>query len=243
MNGVLNSLKSFYRVQISPIQEIYLRHRSRFPTIRHLRYSGVLVPHEIKLLDVLFPKTRAWDIENYEHALMEALKENLRAGDTVVVVGGGIGVTVCLAAKCVGSKGSVICYEGNLESCEQVRQTAKLNGVGAIVKVVEGIVSSDIGVYEGAKAANTVDPESLPICDVLQLDCEGAETEIISKLAYSPRAIIVETHGFLGASTESTASLLESKGYSVEDVGVAEPRLRDFCEVNDIRCVIAQIAG
>lgn len=240
MKEITNFLKSIYRVQILPIQEIYLKYRSRFPTIRHLRYSGILISHEIKMLDMLFPKTRIWDVENYEQAILEGLKDTLRPGDNVVIVGGGFGVTVCFAAKCVGSKGSVVCYEGNLESCEHVRQAAKLNGVSSIVKVLEGIVSSDVGVYDGAKATHTVEPRSLPTCDVLQLDCEGAETEIISKLAYSPRAIIVETHGFLGAPTESTASILEFRGYSVDNIGVAEPRFRELCEINDIRCLIAR---
>jgi hypothetical protein len=210
--------------------------------MRHLRYSGILIPHEIKLLDQFFRGTRGWDIEDYEQALMEALKANLRLGERVVVVGGGFGVTVCFAAKCVGRAGNVLCYEGNLESCKQVRQTANLNDVSSIVTVFEAIVSSDVGVYAGTKATAIIPPAEIPVCDVLQLDCEGAEAEILANLLHLPRVIIVETHGFLGAPTDSIASILTSKGYTVKDMGVAEPRLQDLCEKNDIRCLVARIS-
>jgi hypothetical protein len=73
---------------------------------------------------------------------------------------------------------------------------------------------------------------------VLQLDCEGAEAEILRGLTTQPSIILVETHGLFGAPTESVASLLEERGYVVSDRGLAEPRLGDYCTSNDIRVLL-----
>jgi hypothetical protein len=65
----------------------------------------------------------------------------------------------------------------------------------------------------------------LPSCDVLQLDCEGAEVGILREMTIQPRVILVETHGVFGAPTNLAASVLEKRGYVVSDRGLAEPRL------------------
>jgi hypothetical protein len=59
----------------------------------------------------------------------------------------------------------------------------------------------------------------LPSCDVLQLDCEGAEVEIPREMTIQPRVILVETHGIFGAPTNLGASVLEKRSYVVSDRG------------------------
>jgi hypothetical protein len=234
------NLKNVYRTAIGPIQSLYMRVRNDLPTVGHVTYSGVKVAIEKKPFDVLFPKTRGQaDIDDYEHTLISALKTTLKPGMKVIVVGGGYGVTACVAAQLVGKSGKVICYEGNLKSCEHTRRAAILNNVD--VKVVEGIVGEDLGVYHGTKSSRIVSAGELPLCDVLELDCEGAEYQVIANLPFLPPVILVETHGFLGSSTGDVARLLGARGYHVTHRGVAEPRLASFCEKNDVYVLLAQL--
>jgi hypothetical protein len=81
-------------------------------------------------------------------------------------------------------------------------------------------------------------PSQLPPCDVLQLDCEGAEVEILRELTIQPRLILVETHGLYGAPTDVVASLLENCGYIVSDRGVAEPSQAALCAEKDVRVLL-----
>jgi hypothetical protein len=81
-------------------------------------------------------------------------------------------------------------------------------------------------------------PSELPPCNVLELDCEGAEVEILRELTIQPRVILVETHGLFGAPTDLVASLLKKRGYIVSDRGLAEPREGDYCTKNDIRVLL-----
>ena len=76
----------------------------------------------------------------------------------------------------------------------------------------------------------------LPPCDVLELDCEGAEVDILQKMIIQPRGILVETHGLFGAPTVLVASLLQKRGYIVSDEGQAEPDPN--CTKNDIRVLL-----
>jgi hypothetical protein len=73
---------------------------------------------------------------------------------------------------------------------------------------------------------------------VLELDCEGAEVEILRELTIQPRVILVETHGLYGAPTHLVASLLEKRGYVISHRGVAEPRAADHCTKHDIRVLL-----
>jgi hypothetical protein len=73
---------------------------------------------------------------------------------------------------------------------------------------------------------------------VLQLDCEGAEVEILRELIVQPRVILVETHGLFGSPTDLVASLLEKRGYVVSDRGVAEPRMAEYHTENDVRVLL-----
>jgi hypothetical protein len=68
-----------------------------------------LVPHPLE------------DIPGYEETLINALRSQVRAGDRVIIVGGGEGITAVVAAKAVGEMGSVICFEGNSWNVRKIK--------------------------------------------------------------------------------------------------------------------------
>jgi hypothetical protein len=221
--------------------------RKLLPKAGAVRYSGIAISRDRKWGDLSVPAFMVpfmlEDIPNYEAVLINALRSNVQSGDTVVVVGGGEGVTVTVSAEAVGAAGSVVCFEGNESFAENVRITAARNGVSERVTVRHAIVGKDVNVYSdygGRKSTTLVMPEDLPNCDVLELDCEGAETVILKHLKFSPRVIIVETHGINGAPTTEVRMVLQTRGYHVLDLGWAEPNLLDNCARGDIRVLAAQ---
>lgn len=57
-------------------------------------------------------------------------------------------------------------------------------------------------------------PQKIPACDVLELDCEGAEIEIIESINFTPRALIVELHPWsFNYEYENILSIMSSNGY------------------------------
>ncbi|HTR12512.1 MAG TPA: hypothetical protein VMI72_04450 [Roseiarcus sp.] len=210
-----------------------------------MRYAGVPISRDRKLGDpslphFLLPHNVA-DIPDYEEALLRGIRMHVRPGDRVVVVGGGEGVTVAVAAKAVRDSGRVICFEGAKLFANRVRTTAKRNGLSKIIDVRHAIVGESISVYGDATlhSSEIVDPRELPECDVLELDCEGAEIKIISTMTIKPRVVLVETHGGFGSPTEKVKELLETKGYDVEDLGWAEPDRLEECKLMDVRVLAA----
>lgn len=206
------------------------------------RLGGVLTCYDVKWADRHVPlswlpwwMSNATGCPSYEGALVSGLNEHVRAGDKVVVVGGGIGVTAVNAALRAGPSGHVECFEGSRENCDFVRAAAALNGVDTLT-IHHAVVGSSIAVYGDASEIGTVIPaDRLPACDVLELDCEGAEVQILREMTIRPRVLLVETHGLYKSPAPLVASLMEACGYAVSDRGWAEPRLPDECARNDIR--------
>ena len=107
------------------------------------------------------------------------------------------------------------------------------------ISVNHAVVGKAIGVYDSAGNVGPImPPYQLPPCDVLQLDCEGAEVEILRMMIIHPRVALVETHGMFGAPTDLVASLLEKRGYAVSDRGLAEQCNAEYCTKHDIRVLL-----
>jgi hypothetical protein len=219
-----------------------------------VRYAGIPICFDVKWGDRIVPTSwipDANDLANfsntfvdqpdYEATLIAGLSETIRPGDSVVVVGGGIGVTAVVAALRTGSSGAVQCFEGSKQCVGLIQQTAVRNRI-TNVNVHHAVVAKAIYVFsDGGDIGPVLPPSQLPLCDVLELDCEGAEVDILREMIIRPRVVLVETHGVYGAPTNLIASLLEKRGYRVSDRGVAESHKAEFCTKNDIRVLLASI--
>ncbi|WP_287256472.1 FkbM family methyltransferase [Mesorhizobium sp.] len=181
---------------------------------------------------------RLRDIPEYEDALVTGLRRHALAGDRVVIVGGGWGVTAVIAALAIGESGSVVCFEGAEDNVEKVRWAASRSGVADRLNVMHAVVGASIQVYSEGVEGTLFEPEDLPECDLLQLDCEGAEIPILMRMKIRPRAVIVETHGFLGSSTNTVERLLVDLGYRIVTKTVAESSLETMCVDRDVFVVV-----
>jgi hypothetical protein len=244
---IINILKESGIVGLGQRGLKYVYHRNvrpLLPSTEPILYAGIPIGRDRKLGDRALPsflRTNSLSDEpDYEIGLVSAIRNHVKIGDKVVVVGGGEGVTATIAAQEVGIEGSVICFEGSAEGVRSVYRTAERNGVSSRLSVRHNVVGQAISVYgSNIDSSNKLlEPRDLPLCDFLELDCEGAERIILRDMQIRPRAIAVETHGVYGATTPSVRSQLEMRGYVVVDTGWAEPRLADECEKNDIRVLI-----
>ncbi|WP_353221941.1 FkbM family methyltransferase [Salinisphaera sp. C84B14] len=206
-------------------------------------FNGIDSPYDWKLFDRMLPKrfrpSYLDDVHDYESALMEGLVSSVKHGDHVVVIGGGVGITAVSAANLAGKEGQVTCYEASQRQLPLIERCIARNGVEDRVTLVPAAIARNSQAYGGKSFALPVMPASeLPECDVLEMDCEGAEAEILDALRFRPRVIIVETHGVYGAPTQAIHEILDAKGYDVADFGWAEPRVANLCEKNDIRVLL-----
>ena len=218
--------------------------RPYLPPTTRFNYAGLPVARRRKLGDGLITpylyQPPLLDISDYEWGLIAALCAHVRPGDRVIVVGGGVGVTSVVAAKQAGPRGRVTCFEGDREGVKRVRETARLNGIGRELDVRCAIVGPKIAVYGTSPSDITIAPNELSPCDVLELDCEGSEIAILENLAIRPRAIAVESHGVFGAPSAKVTRLLQGLGYSVQNLGIAEPSLAEKCRVEDVMILVGQ---
>jgi hypothetical protein len=204
---------------------------------RTVSYNGVLVGAN-RVTDGLNPSQDDGNRPNYESGICHQLRTVVEPGDTVLVVGGGWGVTTTVAAQQVGEDGRVHVYEGAVEYVPRIEETVQRNDVAARVTVHEAIVGTPTEVW-GNETKNRIDPGELPECDVLEMDCEGAEIEILKALDATPPKIIVETHGNLGAPTDDVASVLESSGYSIVDERIGALDREEMHRSQDVKVLTA----
>lgn len=141
-----------------------------------------------------------------------------KKGDHVVIIGGGRGVSSVVAARQVGSTGSVTVFEGSEKYANIVRKTCRLNNVSRRCKIRRETVGPNKEVY--GDSDEFIKPSELPNCDVLELDCEGAEKEIINQLEIRPRILIIEMHpiNFEEHPVDLVLTTIESKGYQVDSL-------------------------
>lgn len=176
------------------------------------------LPRKIKVYNgVALPIGRLFDINvvnaEYKEGTMQSLRTHTQCDDRVTVIGGGFGVSTVIAARIA----DVTVYEGGLEMVEIIEETAWLNRVEESVEVRPAIVSEGNNVYGDAIADERVAPADLDPCDVLEMDCEGAEQHILEEMEIEPRAIIVESHPMFGVEPETIRDLLEERGYEIVD--------------------------
>lgn len=182
-------------------------------------HNGVPVNDHARLFDLSeeFPK--------YEEALISAIRQQVREGDRVVIIGGGMGVSTVAAAETTGRSGVVETYEGSTDQFEILKNTICLNKqweeyINLSHQVVGDFSEYSSNTYGNIGGADIINPSALPEADVLVLDCEGAEVSILANMSISPRIIIVETHGFLGSSEEIVKDTLINNEYYIINRGL-----------------------
>jgi hypothetical protein len=206
-----------------------------------VKYAGHKIGEKRKDLDKYIPNVNyKKDRATYESGILKCTKRKVRDGKTVVIVGGGYGVTATEAAKKVGAEGRVYVYEGSAEFIEKCKRTLKVNGVLGSVSLHPAIVG-DFENLRGFKGnPEYIDPSLIPECNILELDCEGAELNILKRMEISPDTIIVETHGHKGGDLEKVKRELKRNGYSIEHVEYADESKKQFCKKNDILVLQAE---
>lgn len=140
-------------------------------------YNGVAVRRP-RLLD----KTDVYP--RYEEILISHIRQYLQNDSKAVVVGGGLGVS-SVVAVCSGAD-EVDTYEASSDRIETIQETLDLNKVSETVSLHHAIVESEIKIEGDIGSARQIDTVDLPSCDILILDCEGAERDILEKLTESP---------------------------------------------------------
>lgn len=57
---------------------------------------------------------------------------------------------------------------------------------------------------------------------------------ILEEMEIRPRALVVETHGIYDAPKSEVVDRMENTGYDVQEYGVAEERIAEYCAENGI---------
>lgn len=151
----------------------------------------------------------------HEAQLISAIRNHVKCGDKALVIGGGSGASTVVVAHQVGNTGTVISYEGNKNSFARVKDTINLNKVDDRVEVYHTIVEKPVYLLGEIGNPPTLAAKDFPDCDVLVMDCEGAEIPILENMIIKPRLIIVETHPTLNAPKEETIKILHNLGYDI----------------------------
>ncbi len=188
--------------------------------------------HRLKALH-LQPQNIQSVRNGYEGTLVLGLLDIVCANDLVIIIGSGLGITAAVACAC-GAR--VECFEGSEAFVKLGEKAVSYFGFNAIFHhAVVGTFHADFYGRLPKDLGQVLDATDLPQCDILQMDCEGAEMEILTNMTIRPREILVETHGLYGARTSEVELLLKQKGYTVTDLGLAEERFASDCEKFDIR--------
>lgn len=195
------------------------------PVIEYGTCSDVRVPRPAeprRLFDRIRPRRDTPEHLPFESALASTHRRATRPGDAVVIVGGGYGITTVAAVR---AGASVTVFEPAADRLAAIRETLRLNDVDPEAVTLRRSAVGKLNPHEAAEKGlevedvSIVNPADLPPCDVLELDCEGAELQILRGLdpASLPRVVAVELHPIkLDGATEPVLARLRDLGYSIE---------------------------
>lgn len=188
------------------------------PAPRTRILNGVAVPGTDFDGDDCYPE--------HEETVIESLRRHVRRGDSVCVVGGGWGTTAVVAARMTHFEGDVTVFEPSAKMLELLRRTIAANRVGDVVTVEQAAVGSVSASSErifGSAEGERIAPGEIPECDVLDIDCEGAELEVLRGIEFEPRLLTVEAHPHLGGEPEAVETHLRKSGYEILDSAPIAP--------------------
>jgi len=154
---------------------------------------------------------------DYEADEIDAIRQYVEAGDHVVVVGGGLGVTTTVAARAAGQHGRITVFEPSSTALEICQRTVEHNGIAVRVHVEQasiGAPQNSCFTYSPQEDLRRVAYSEMPDADVYEMDCEGEELPIIRNMTIRPRVMLVETHG----NHDEVVAALEAHGYRIDSV-------------------------
>lgn len=137
--------------------------------------------------------------------------------DKVLAIGLGNGGTLIPVTQLISPLGIYTCIEPSSSQIEMAKQNILLNNVEeSKYQIIHGYAGNEIFDSPGEILTKKNDINLFEF-DVLELDCEGCELAILSKLAKKPRNIIVELHPNYFSEEfkqlDDILNLLETKGY------------------------------
>lgn len=88
-----------------------------------------------------------------------------------------------------------------------------------VERAATGPVREENARYVGPADGERRPPSAIPECDVLELDCEGAELDILRTLDGDPRVIIVEIHPRVGCPAPEVEAAFAEMGYAIIERG------------------------
>lgn len=151
----------------------------------------------------------------YKQSNVEAIESAVSPGDKVVIVGSGLGVTTVQAAHEAGEEGSIIAYEASSTQLQRTVLATIVNEVYTRCTINHSIVSHAVETRGPTNTAGTVEPSILPLCDVIEMDCEGAEANILPELQDPPAKLIIETHPSQYSQNIDIKSIIHDRGYQI----------------------------
>jgi len=175
-----------------------------------------------------------YHLPTYEQALSSLHTTVTKSGDTVAIVGGGYGVSAFHAAHSTDHSGKIIIYEADGNRINTLAEVAKRYEFENYVELNNGIVGPEIRVKSAP--GNNMAISDLPECDVLELDCEGAEYNILSGMEIRPRDLFIEIHPNHRQINDKVPDLLDELGYVIHqhfrDSGkkITEEQFNDIME-------------
>ena len=188
------------------------------PVERYALWNGVKVPPKVApkygLIDRYFEMIST-DYSESEGGEVKSHKEFTKPGDTVVIIGGGRGVTTVHAVWESNPDGHVKVFEASKYCSDIVKEVVDINNVKNSCEINNALVGSNIKVYGSEKYNRSIHPSELPKCDVLEMDCEGAELDIIRNIDIYPRVIIMEVHPNRYQESTQAVDELDSMGYDI----------------------------
>lgn len=194
-------------------------HKFASSRMKEISLNGVTVPVEVYPIDRYIPFYElpypTEDDPLYEQTEVESLRTYASEGDDVVVIGGGFGATAVVARRV--TDGTITVFEPNANRFEILKRAVEANDSGSNINLRHAIVSdinSSIVESKTETDPEYVSPEELPMADVFEIDCEGAETAILKQMKVSPSVILVETHN----NHDEVAQILRDIGYDIVDV-------------------------
>lgn len=144
-------------------------------------------------------------------------------------------MSTVVAAELVAPVGSVIVFEPSPEMINIIQQTLALNATPEVYDLRQTLIGPPLQVYTDKEIEDIDKTEELPQCDLLLLDCEGAEYEIIENLETRPQYVIIELHpDLVEHSPDAVLTAASQYGYEIIHSAtyygkpVTEKRLREL---------------